>query len=147
MTGCPYSARVFHWKEPQVEQPDVEYSPETNVPAQEGTVGKCVWCADHLRKKKLPRCVTACPMGAIYFGDLVEDAVTNGVDTERFSKLIEDRSGYRHREDLGTHPGVYYLSPVNRLFPVNRGLDGQDEEIHKRYDKTMKELNINKNQG
>jgi molybdopterin-containing oxidoreductase family iron-sulfur binding subunit len=134
MTGCPYSARVFHWKEPEVEQPDVEYSPETNVPAEEGTVGKCVWCADLLRKGKLPRCVTACPMGVIYFGDLVEDAVTNGVETVRFSELVRDRAGYRYREDLGTHPTVFYLPPVNRSFPIERGLENQDEEIKKRYE-------------
>ena len=134
MTGCPYSARVFHWKKPEVEQPDVEYSPETNVPAQEGTVGKCVWCADLLRKNKLPRCVSACPMGAIYFGDQVEDAVTNGTETVRFSEMMNDKAGYRHREDLGTHPSVYYLPPTNRMFPVERGLEGQDEEIKKRYE-------------
>jgi len=133
MTGCPYSARVFHWKKPEVEQPDVEYSPETNVPAEEGTVGKCVWCADLLRKNKLPRCVSACPMGAIYFGDQVEDAVTNGTETVRFSELMNDKAGYRHREDLGTHPTVYYLPPTNRMFPVDRGLEGQDEEIKERY--------------
>lgn len=134
MTGCPYSARVFHWKKPEVEPPDVGYSPETNVPAVEGTVGKCVWCADLLRKGKLPRCVTACPMGVIYFGDLVEDAVTNGVETVRFSQLVKERAGYRHREDLGTHPTVYYLPPVNRIFPVERGLENQDDEIKKRYE-------------
>ncbi len=134
MTGCPYSARVFHWKKPEVEQPDVEYSPETNFPAEEGTVGKCVWCADLLRKGKLPRCVTACPMGVIYFGDLVEDAVTNGVETLRFSELVKDRAAYRYREDLGTHPSVYYLPPVNRIFPVERGLEKLDEELLKRYE-------------
>ena len=133
MTGCPYSARVFHWKEPEVEQPDVEYSPETNVPAEEGTVGKCIWCADLLRKGKLPRCVTACPMGVIYFGDMVEDTVTNGVETVRFSQLVKERAGYRHREDLGTHPSVYFLPPVNRIFPVERGLENKDDEIKKRY--------------
>ena len=140
MTGCPYSARSFHWKEPEVEQPDVEYSPETNVPAKEGTVGKCVWCADLLRQNKLPRCVTACPMGVIYFGDMVEDAVTNGVETIRFTKLMEQRAGFRYREDLGTHPSVYYLPPVNRNFPVDSGFEGHDEEIRKRYEKSIEQI-------
>ena len=135
MTGCPYSARVFNWKKSEVEQPDVEYSPETNVPSAEGTVGKCVWCADLLRKKKLPRCVSACPMGVIYFGDMVEDTVTNGMETVRLSALLEDRAGYRHREDLGTSPGVYYLPPVERSFTVESGFEGQDEEIIQRYKK------------
>lgn len=138
MTGCPYSARIFNWKEPEVEQPDVEYSPETNVPAAEGTVGKCIWCADLLRKKELPRCVRACPMGVIYFGDMVEDTVTNGIDTVRLSELLKERSGYRHREDLGTRPSVYYLPPVERVFTVESGFEGQDEEILQRYQTHVK---------
>lgn len=144
MTGCPYSARVFHWKEPEVEQPDVEYSPETNVPAEEGTIGKCVWCADLLRKNKLPRCVTACPMGAIYFGDMVEDTVGNGVETVRFSKLLEDRAGYRHREELGTQPGVYFLPPVHRSFSIESGFEGHEEEIMERYKSYVKKYNQEK---
>lgn len=133
MTGCPYSARVFNWKKPE-NQPDVEYTPETNVPAQEGTVGKCVFCADLLKEGKLPRCVTACPMGTIYFGDLVEDTVTNGTETLRFSKLMEDRAGYRYREDLGTHPSVYYLPPSKRMFSVKRGIENLDDSIEERYE-------------
>ncbi|MFC2087387.1 4Fe-4S dicluster domain-containing protein [Bacteroidota bacterium] len=137
MTGCPYSARVFHWKEPEVEVPEeIEYSPETNVPPKEGTVGKCVFCADLLRKGELPRCVTACPMGVIYFGDLVEDVVTNGVETVRFSDLMRDKAGYRYREELGSEPSVYYLPPTNRQFPLERGFDGIDKKIIERYEKS-----------
>jgi Fe-S-cluster-containing dehydrogenase component len=97
------------------------------------TVGKCVFCADLLRENKLPRCVTACPMGVIYFGDLVEDAICNGEETIRFSETMRDRSGYRHLEELGTEPSVYYLPPVNRQFPYERGLEGLDESIRDRY--------------
>jgi molybdopterin-containing oxidoreductase family iron-sulfur binding subunit len=40
MTGCPYSARVFNWKDPEVEVPEGHiYDPETNIPPVEGTVG------------------------------------------------------------------------------------------------------------
>ncbi len=134
MTGCPYSARVFNWKDPEVEVPEGHvYDPETNIPAVEGTVGKCVFCADNLRKGILPRCVQACPMGVLYFGDLLEDTVTNGVETLRFSKLMTDRAGYRYKEDLGTLPSVYYLPPSNREFPVEMGLEGADESITGRY--------------
>ena len=134
MTGCPYSARVFNWKDPEVEVPEGHvYDPETNIPPVEGTVGKCVFCADNLRKNILPRCVTACPMGVIYFGDILEDTVTNGDETVRFSKLMLDRAGFRYREELGTLPSVYYLPPNQRMFPVERGLDGYDEEIKGRY--------------
>jgi molybdopterin-containing oxidoreductase family iron-sulfur binding subunit len=134
MTGCPYSARVFNWKDPEVKlPPDHVYDPETNIPPVEGTVGKCVFCADNLRKNILPRCVTACPMGVIYFGDLLEDTVTNGEETVRFSKIMLDRAGYRYREELGTLPSVFYLPPNQRMFPVERGLDGYDEDIKGRY--------------
>lgn len=134
MTGCPFSARVFNWNDPEVEVPEGHvYDPETNIPAVEGTVGKCVFCADKLRKNELPRCVTACPMGVIYFGDLLEDTVTNGFETERFSKLIMDRAGYRFREELGTLPSVYYLPPTQRMFPVESGLEDLDESITDRY--------------
>jgi len=50
--------------------------------------------------------------------------------------LIRDRSGYRYLENLGTRPNVYYLPPVERQFPVERGLDGLDEETKKRFDET-----------
>ena len=134
MTGCPYSVRVFNWKDPEVKVPsDLPYNPETNIPPVEGTVGKCVFCADLLRLGELPRCVTACPMGVLYFGDLLEDTVTNGQETVRFSKLIDDRAGYRYREELGTLPNVYYLPPMARMFPVEGGLEGYDESITGRY--------------
>jgi Fe-S-cluster-containing dehydrogenase component len=134
MTGCPFSARVFNWKDPEVKVPPGHvYDPETNIPAVEGTVGKCVFCADNLRKNELPRCVTACPMGVIFFGDILEDTVSNGTETVRFSKLMFDRAGFRYREELGTLPSVYYLPPNQRLFPVESGLEGTDESIKGRY--------------
>ena len=136
MTGCPYSARQFNWEDPKVELPEGHvYDPETNIPPVEGTVGKCVFCADNLRKNILPRCVQACPMGVIYFGDLLEDTVTNGVETFRFSKLMTERAGYRFKEELGTLPNVYYLPPIQRMFPVETGLDGVSDEIKGRYKK------------
>ena len=48
---------------------------------------------------------------------MIEDSVTNGSETFRFSDLIRDKAGYRLMEDLGTKPSVYYLPPVNRNFP------------------------------
>ena len=137
MTGCPFSARVFNWKDPEVHLPPGHvYDPETNIPAVEGTVGKCIFCADKLRIGELPRCVKACPMGVIFFGDLLEDTVTNGNETFRFSKLMVDRSGYRFREELGTLPSVYYLPPSQRMFPVESGFENLNENIKGRYKKT-----------
>jgi Fe-S-cluster-containing dehydrogenase component len=119
MAACPYSTRVFNWDKPML-PPDVmemQYSSETSCPPKIGTVSKCDFCPDMARKGELPHCVTACPNGVFYFGDLNEDTVTNGSETVRFSELIRDRSGYRLMEELGTKPSVYYLPPVDRLFP------------------------------
>ena len=58
-------------------------------------------------------------MGAIWFGDENEDAVTNSKeDTVRLSQLLRDKGGYRYLEELGTKPRVYYLLPVNRRYPA-----------------------------
>lgn len=119
MAACPYSSISFNWGEPVLpsEIAGITYSPETSVPRKTGTVEKCDFCPDMAREGKLPHCVTACPNGVFYFGDLNEDTVTNGDETVRFSELIRDKAGYRHLEGLGTKPSVYYLPPANRLFP------------------------------
>lgn len=124
MAACPYSTRVFNWDKPIVPQvfQDIDYSPETSCPPKIGTVAKCDFCPDMVREGKLPHCVSACPNGVFYFGDINEDTVTNGSETVRFSELIRDRAGFRLMEDLGTKPRVYYLPPVNRLFPYEEGL-------------------------
>lgn len=137
MTGCPYSTRVFAWKHyEEFEQDKEPYSPEASSPGKEGTVSKCDFCPDLIRIGKLPYCAQNCPMGVIYFGDMDEDTVTNGTETFRFSELIRDRAGYRYLEVLGTRPTVYYLPPVERQFPVERGFNDLDENVRDRYKKT-----------
>lgn len=137
MTGCPYSTRVFAWKKyPEFEQDKDPYSPEASSPGKEGTVSKCDFCPDLVRIGKLPYCAQNCPMGVIYFGDIDEDSVTNGSETLRFSELIRDRAGYRYLEVLGTRPSVYYLPPVERQFPVDKGFNGLDKNVKNRYENT-----------
>jgi len=137
ITGCPYSTRVFAWRHyEEFDEDSQPYSPEASSPGVEGTVSKCDFCPDLIRVGKLPYCVSACPMGVIYFGDIDEDVVTNGSETFQFSQLIRDRAGYRYLEVLGTRPSVYYLPPVERQFPVDRGLDDLDEEVKARYKNT-----------
>ena len=121
MAACPYGARSFNWARPSNPPEAVAegYSPEHGFPRKVGTVEKCDFCPDMAAKGLLPSCASGCPMGAIYYGDENEDAVTNSQgDTQRFSKLVLDRSGYRHLEELGTKPRVYYLPPSNRQFPA-----------------------------
>ena len=128
MAACPYSTRVFNWGEPDLpaDIADKPYNPETSLPQKKGTVGKCDFCPDMTRMGMLPHCVSACPNGVYFFGDMNEDSVTNGSETFRFSDLIRDKAGYRLMEDLGTKPSVYYLPPVNRNFKFEEGLDSAD---------------------
>ncbi|MFN8257193.1 MAG: 4Fe-4S dicluster domain-containing protein [Bacteroidales bacterium] len=134
MAACPYSSRVFNWGEPNLDEESAAcFNPEAGVQHQVGTVGKCDFCPDMAKKGELPSCVTACPNGTIFYGDINEDMVTNGVETFRFRELLETRAGYRYMEELGTRPSVYYLPPVNRQFPVERGFEGLDEEVSERY--------------
>jgi molybdopterin-containing oxidoreductase family iron-sulfur binding subunit len=120
MAACPYSARMFHWQDPQnaAEDKDLTYNVELNVPQKKGTISKCLFSADRCREGKLPYCVSACPNGVYYFGDENEDAVTNGTtkETVSLSELLRNNAGYRLMPELGTEPRVYYLPPKNRLF-------------------------------
>jgi molybdopterin-containing oxidoreductase family iron-sulfur binding subunit len=121
MAACPYSARVFNWFRPS-DPPEAHErgcSPEWGYPRRVGTVEKCDFCPDRAREGLLPHCVESCPMGAMYFGDANEDAVTNsnGV-TKRLATLLRDRAAHRYLEDLGTRPRVFYLSPSNRRYPA-----------------------------
>ena len=136
MTACPYSSRVFQWKEVEHkdEMADMHYSPETSTPSKVGTVGKCDFCPDMARQGKLPDCVTACPNGVLFFGDKNEDIVSNGSESYRFSQLIHDRAGYHFMAELGTQPNVYYLPPVDRLFDYEKGfstLTKEQQEFYK----------------
>ncbi len=131
MAACPYSTRSFNWEEPELlsETTGETYSPERGFPQKRGTVEKCDFCPDLLRQGKLPHCVAACPNGVFYMGDMTEDTVTNGDETLRFSQLMKDKSGYRLNDILGTHPSVYYLPPVNRLFPFKEPVaENSDKE-------------------
>ncbi|MDR7459728.1 MAG: 4Fe-4S dicluster domain-containing protein, partial [Armatimonadota bacterium] len=95
------------------------YDPEWNRVHFKGTTEKCIFCPALIKEGKLPACVAACPMGAIYFGDREEDAVTNSQgETVRFSALVTEQAGYRLLEELGTEPRVYYLPPRQRLYPA-----------------------------
>jgi molybdopterin-containing oxidoreductase family iron-sulfur binding subunit len=135
MAACPYSTRVFNWFEPEQSE-EISHcasSPETSVPSQIGTVDKCDFCPDMVRRGKLPDCVTACPNGVFYFGDENEDIVTNGPETVRLQKLLHDRAAYRYMEDLGTEPRVYYLPPSDRVVDFESGLEGKSEELLNRY--------------
>ncbi len=138
MAACPYSVRIFNWEQPDqgkmteitmsMEHGDqmdhnAGYTPDyAGFPSVKGTVDKCDFCPHLIVQEKLPHCVSACPNGVYFFGDLYEDSVTNGNETFQLSKLLKDKGGYRLMEDLGTAPSVYYLPPKDRVVDFEEGL-------------------------
>ena len=111
MAACPYGARSFNWDEP--ENPPgatfASYTPEYPVPHRRGTVEKCTLCAHHADIGKLPSCADACPMNAIYLGDLQEDVATNGKEVVTLSRFLSENQAFRLKEELGTKPRVWYV--------------------------------------
>lgn len=119
MAACPYGARSFNWTHPgePAEAKAMPYSPETGFPRRTGTVEKCDFCPEMGGEGLLPPCASNCPMDVIWYGDQNEDSVTaRSGRTEKLSKLLADNGGYRHKEELGTEPRVYYLPPKNRMY-------------------------------
>lgn len=141
VSACPYSARVFNWDHhEEYAENDPNYSPETSTPGQVGTVGKCDFCPDLSRNGELPHCVSNCPMGAIYFGDANEDAISNGTETLRLGETVEGKAGYQHMKELGTKPNVYYLPPTDKSFSYERGLENLTEEQKEAYERVLSQI-------
>lgn len=113
MAACPYDARYFNWGEPRhpPEELTYRYRDELPIPQRRGVVTKCVACAYRLEEGLLPVCVVACPEGAMYFGEFYEGVVSNGREFRKISELLRKRNVFRYKEDLGTEPSVYYISP------------------------------------
>ena len=111
MAACPYGARYFNDDDPPpYENPFGHPTPQFPVPQQKGTVGKCMLCVHFTDGGKLPACVEACEMRALYIGDLVTDIATNGTETVRLSAFLKENDAWRYKEELHTGPHVYYIS-------------------------------------
>ncbi|GAB4331565.1 MAG: 4Fe-4S dicluster domain-containing protein [Candidatus Abyssubacteria bacterium] len=119
MAACPYMVRCFNWWDP-VWPGDLEKHLNPDVaPRMRGVVEKCTFCSHRYLKAKnlayqegrsvlrkgeyVPACVEACPVGAIYFGDL------NDPEYE-VHRLAKSPRAFRLLEKLHTEPKVYYLS-------------------------------------
>ncbi len=111
MAACPYEARYFNWSQPPAVPSTLSNPmPEFPVPQQKGTVGKCILCVHNTDVGKLPACVEACSMGALYIGDIEADVAINGLnETVKLSKFVRDNDAIRYKEELGTRPRVYYI--------------------------------------
>ena len=118
MAGCPYEVRYFNWAMYDEHTPgntvDTSlykyHSPMYATKRTLGTVEKCDFCAHLGYAGKVSACTQACPKGAIFYGNLKENSVTNSkMQSIPVMESISKRSGFRMKEDLGTHPRVYYL--------------------------------------
>lgn len=113
MAACPYDVRFFHWEENQKADQIPEEQYESQMPfslvKDKGVVVKCEFCGLQFIGL-LPHCISACHTGALYFGNIRENAVTNSLgQTHKIDELIEERGGYRWKEEEGTFPRVFYL--------------------------------------
>jgi len=119
--ACPYQARAQHkqktfyyWQPTRHE----DFSYELRSPYQRyvvGTVSKCTFCMDKIDRglaeglkigqdpRATPTCVISCIANARFFGDLADPH-------SEVSMLIAGRKGFRLMTQLGTEPGVYYVT-------------------------------------
>ncbi len=126
MAACPYEARYFNGsKPPPAPRQPFKQNAEWPVPQIEGTVGKCVWCAARLPHGMLPACVAGCPMGVIYIGDLTTDVAVNGQGKLiRIAKFLRENGAVRLKEELGTHPRVYYIPGYGQDLNASSAISG-----------------------
>ncbi|MHA2365749.1 MAG: 4Fe-4S dicluster domain-containing protein [Candidatus Hodarchaeales archaeon] len=112
ISACPYEARYFNWED--YDEPNkviiFDNSPMYVTKHEKGTVNKCDFCGHMVYQGLLPACVSACSEGALYYGNLKENAVTNSHgETLDVAKTISEKGGFRFKEEFGTKPRVYYL--------------------------------------
>ncbi len=87
--ACPYG--VIYWNE------------EKNIPQ------KCTFCAHLLDKGwQEPRCVDACPTGALIFGDLDDPG-------SKIAKIVASSEVETLHPEYGLKTGVYYIGLPRRL--------------------------------
>jgi len=92
-----------------------------------GVMEKCTFCvqrirnADQVAKREgrglrdgevVPACGSACPAGAIVFGDISDPKTA-------VSKLARSNRGFRVLEELGTKPAITYLAALKN--PSGKG--------------------------
>lgn len=121
--NCPYKARRFNWFEHHWEKPlDIMLNPDVSV-RPKGVMEKCTFCIQRIRLARdhakdegrlvqdgevTTACAQTCPTGAIVFGNLLDPA-------SRIYQLAQSGRAYNILGELGTRPGVYYLSDKMRV--------------------------------
>ena len=104
LTACPYYV-PYRWDGGD------GYFGEELTPYEEvkyghfklGTAQKCHFCYHRLDEGRPPACVETCPASALDYGD-IEDTESH------LHEMLRQRNHFRPREELGTDPGLYYLT-------------------------------------
>ncbi len=104
IVACPYdmrfmpeSARGYYGEH------TTPYEQATYQKWQKGTVQKCTLCVHRIDKGLKPACVETCPTEALVFGDLNDPQ-------SKIAQLVGERPHFRPSAELGTDPGVFYLT-------------------------------------
>jgi Fe-S-cluster-containing dehydrogenase component len=105
MTACPYWARHFNWNPPTLpkEQINTDTHYLSNRPRSKGVMEKCTFCLQRTRRGRLPACLEACPTGARVFGNLLDP-------NSDIRYVLENKTVFRLKEDLGTEPKFWYYT-------------------------------------
>ena len=99
LIACPYNMRMFNFKS--------NHDPQhpTNPTRSHGVSESCNFCSRRLDRGLQPACVEACNSaggGAMVFGDLNDSS-------SEVAQVVASRRVRALREDLGTHPKVFYI--------------------------------------
>ncbi len=123
MAACPYNARYFnYWEPPKPPSLFDNPMPEFPVPQRRGTVGKCVLCVHYTEVGRLPACVEACRMDALYIADLTTGVMTNrSGETYNLYQYLKENDAFRYKEELNTSPRVWYVKGHGQALDVERG--------------------------
>lgn len=72
MAACPYEARRFNWKTPEIAPEDINPNMGylSNRIRPRGVVEKCNFCLHRTRNGLNPACMEVCPTGSRIFGNL-----------------------------------------------------------------------------
>jgi molybdopterin-containing oxidoreductase family iron-sulfur binding subunit len=143
--NCPYKVRRFNFlqfADFETESLQGGRNPEVTVRSR-GVMEKCTYCVQRIRKGQIaaqredrpvvdgdivPACQSACPAGAITFGNLRDDAA-------KVADLQKQPTHYGILADLGTRPRTTYLAALRNPNPDVLRLEGREfpprEEPHR----------------
>lgn len=148
--NCPYKVRRFnyldwhnHLDDPWgfhgefSEMRQMMFNPNVTV-RMRGVMEKCTYCVQRIQEAKLAArrehrelrdgdivtaCQSACPSGAIVFGDLNDSG-------SRVARLDAINRRYKLLAEIGTQPRTTYLGKIRNPNPLLVEHDSHGEEVH-----------------